>query len=314
MIDIKNLSMSYGPTLALDSVSFSVREKEIVGLLGPNGAGKTTLMRILTTFIYPTQGTAKVNGFDITENPLKVRKIIGYLPETPPLYMDMRVDDFIDFVGRSRGLTSDTLKKRKEWVIDAVKIGSVWKHMVSELSLGYRQRVGLAQALIHDPKVIILDEPTSGLDPMQIISIRHLIRELAREKTIIFSTHILQEASAISDRLVIINKGKIVANGTVAELKKEKAAEQAFFVAIQAPRSEVEAALKGLACVKNFSFLEDAYHVVRFQCAATNYEEAARSVNTLVKEKGWFLKELVCREPSLEDIFVALFNKTESKP
>lgn len=311
MIDVKNLSMYYGPTLALDSVSFGVREKEVVGLLGPNGAGKTTLMRILTTFIYPAKGSAKIGGFDITENPLEVRKIIGYLPETPPLYMDMRVDEFINFVGRSRGLDADVLKKRREWVIDAVKIADVWKHMVSELSLGFRQRLGLAQALIHDPKVVILDEPTSGLDPMQIIGIRQLIRELAKEKTIIFSTHILQEASAISDRLVIIDRGKIVANGTIPELKKEKAGEHRFFVSIGAERAQVESALKGLSAIKSFSFVEDIYHVCRFACNAASYDDAARAINVLVKDKGWFLKELAYIEPSLEEIFIGLFSKTQ---
>ncbi len=219
MIEAKNLSMFYGSFCALSNVSFEVREKEIVGLLGPNGAGKTTLMRILTTFIYPTQGTALINGIDINKNPIQARKQIGYLPETPPLYMDMRVDEFIDFVGRARGLSGAKLSERKDWVKSACSLLPVWKHMMYELSLGYRQRVGLAQALIHDPKIIILDEPTSGLDPIQIIGVRDLIRELAKTKTIIFSTHTLQEASALSSRLLIINQGKIAAQGTVEEIR-----------------------------------------------------------------------------------------------
>ncbi|MFH1189886.1 MAG: ATP-binding cassette domain-containing protein [Candidatus Omnitrophota bacterium] len=311
MIEAKNLTMYYGPTLALDRVSFSAREKEIVGLLGPNGAGKSTLMRILTTFIYPTKGTAKICGFDITTDPLAARKSIGYLPENPPLYIDMRVDEFIDFVGRSRGLRSQRLKQRKEWVTDATKISGVWKHMISELSLGYKQRVGLAQALIHDPKVVILDEPTSGLDPIQIIGIRKLIKDLAREKTIIFSTHILQEASAISDRLLIIDRGKIIAHGTVPELRKDKEGSNSFFISIQAPKQEAESALKGMPSVKSVAFLEEESGCQKFMCAAIDYADAARSINGLIKQKGWFLRELVQRELSLEDVFLGLFKRSE---
>ncbi|OGW91104.1 MAG: hypothetical protein A3D28_03245 [Omnitrophica bacterium RIFCSPHIGHO2_02_FULL_63_14] len=211
--------MFYGSTCALDNVSFRVGENEIVGLLGPNGAGKTTIMRILTTFIYPTKGTALVAGADITTRPVEVRRNTGYLPETPPLYTDMRVDEYVDFVGRARGLAGRRLKERKEWVAEVCGLIPVWKHAVHELSLGFRQRAGLAQALIHDPKVIILDEPTSGLDPIQIISIRNLVKDLAKGKTILFSTHILQEAQAISNRILIINQGRIVAQGTLAQLK-----------------------------------------------------------------------------------------------
>jgi ABC-2 type transport system ATP-binding protein len=175
-------------------------------------------MRILTTFIYPTGGTATVAGFDVTAEPIAARRAIGYLPESPPLYADMRVDEFLDFVGRARNLSGRRLAGRLSWVTDACGVASVWKHQIHELSLGYRQRVGLAQALVHDPKVVILDEPTSGLDPIQIIGIRKLIRDLAKTKTILFSTHILQEAAAISDRLIIMNSGRIAAQGPLAEL------------------------------------------------------------------------------------------------
>ena len=305
--------MYYGAACALNNVSFRANEKEIIGLLGPNGAGKTTLMRILTTFIYPSKGTASICGYDITENPLAARKILGYLPENPPLYIDMRVDEYLDFVGRARGLSSTGLKKRKEWVIEATQIREVYKHTIFELSLGYRQRVGLAQALIHDPQVVILDEPTSGLDPMQIIGIRKLIRDLAREKTIIFSTHIMQEASAVSDRLLIIDQGQIIAQGTTDELKKDKGANNSFSVSIQAQRQEVESAFKTIAALENFSFVEEAFHAVRFQCLAKSGEEFLRAINQVVKEKNWLLKELSHREPSLEEVFLGLFRKTEPK-
>lgn len=219
MIEVKSLTMRYGHFVALDNVSFQAREREILGLLGPNGAGKTTAMRIITTYLHPSSGTVKIHQADVLENPLEVRKLIGYLPETAPLYPDMQVEEYLQFVGRARQLKGPQLQTRLKWVQEACGIGMVWKHTVNEISKGYRQRVGLAQALIHDPKVLILDEPTSGLDPLQIIGIRNLIRELAKEKTIVFSTHILQEVEAIADRIVIINEGRIVAEGAQKELE-----------------------------------------------------------------------------------------------
>lgn len=221
MIDVQSLTMQYGSFTALDHFSFQANDREILGLLGPNGAGKTTAMRILTTYLHPTSGTAKIDGVDILENPVKIRKNIGYLPETAPLYADMQVNDYLRFVGESRGLGGAVLTKRLKWVKEACQIEFIWKHTVSELSKGYKQRVGLAQALIHDPKVLILDEPTSGLDPLQIIGIRDLIRNLAKEKTVIFSTHILSEVEAIANRIVIVNEGKKVAQGTFAELSEQ---------------------------------------------------------------------------------------------
>ncbi len=213
--------MHYGSVTALENVSFRANAGEILGLLGPNGAGKTTAMRILTTYLYPSSGTAKVDGFDILEAPIEVRRRIGYLPETVPLYTDMRVDEYLTFVGKARSLEGAKLAERLEKVREACRLKPVWKHLLGELSKGFGQRVGLAQALIHDPKVLILDEPTSGLDPIQIIEIRALVKSLAKEKTIIFSTHILQEVEALADRIVIINEGKLVAQGTRRELAEK---------------------------------------------------------------------------------------------
>lgn len=221
MISVDNLSMQYGNFWALKDVSFEVKEKEILGLLGPNGAGKTTAMRILTTYLYPSQGTAKIHGLDILEKPDDVRRIIGYLPESAPLYPEMQTHEYLRFVGKARGLNGVPLQKRLDWVYDACHLKAVWKHPLSEISKGYSQRVGLAQALVHDPKVLILDEPTSGLDPLQIIGIRNLIKELAKEKTIIFSTHILQEVEVMADRMVILNEGRVVAQGTQSNLADE---------------------------------------------------------------------------------------------
>ncbi len=221
MIDVQSLTMYYGNFLALDKVSFRAEQGEILGLLGPNGAGKTTAMRILTTFLYPSRGTALVDGLDILKNPLEVRRRIGYLPETAPLYPEMQVEEYLGFIARARGLSGPVFRSRMDWVREACSLRAVWKHGLTEISKGFRQRVALAQALVHDPKVLILDEPTSGLDPLQIIDIRKLVKSLAREKTIIFSTHILQEVEAMADRIVIIHEGKVVAAGTQQELEAE---------------------------------------------------------------------------------------------
>ncbi len=310
MIVVKNLSMDYGSTRALDDVSFEVRAKEVVGILGPNGAGKTTLMRILTTFIYPSAGTATISDIDITEDPLRVRRLIGYLPETPPLYPDMRVDEYVRFVAQARGVTGAAFKQRREWVVEATQIAGVWKHNIAELSLGYRQRVGLAQALVHDPAVVILDEPTSGLDPMQIIGIRQLIRRLAETKTILFSTHILQEASAVADRLVIIDRGKIIAGGTPQELREREAKEAVFTVTLQAPRDEAWAAVKSIPSVQDVRIAATQGNEVRLTGTAKSLDEVAVFVHQFVKQKDWIVKELTAREPSLEDVFLRLFKRS----
>ncbi|OIO36921.1 MAG: hypothetical protein AUJ72_05480 [Candidatus Omnitrophica bacterium CG1_02_46_14] len=314
MIEAKNLSMFYGSTRALDQVSFKINENEIIGLLGPNGAGKTTLMRILTTFIYPTQGTAVINGHDIIEDPLNARKSIGYLPESPPLYTEMRVDEFIAFIGRARGLSGQRFKERKDWVVQACGLSSVWKHTIHELSLGFRQRVGLAQALLHDPKVVILDEPTSGLDPTQIISIRNLIRELSKTKTILFSTHILQEASAISHRILIVNQGRLVVQGTPTELRASNVKkEELFRLTIDAKKAEVESAFLSIPSIKRIVFEEDYQGSPRFLMAASSYADAVRAVNDVVRSKNWILKELSREEPSLEEVFLNTFRKSDKK-
>lgn len=221
MIRVDSLSMRYGSFKALDEISFDVGKNEILGLLGPNGAGKTTAMRIMTTYLHPASGRVLIDGLDVVKDAAKVRAILGYLPETAPLYMEMQTDDYLKFVGQARGVHGKKLRTRLEWLQEACGIRYIWKHRLFELSKGYKQRVGLAQALVHDPKVIILDEPTSGLDPLQIIGIRDLVRELAREKTIIFSTHILSEVEAMADRIVIINEGRIVAQGSLKELKDD---------------------------------------------------------------------------------------------
>lgn len=220
-IKIQNLSKTYGPQRAVDNISFEVSKGEIVGFLGPNGAGKSTTMKILTGYLPATDGSAEVNGFDVKTSPLQVKSSIGYLPEHNPLYLDMYVREFLEFVGSLYGLKGKTLQIKVAETIEMVGLGLEKHKKIGQLSKGYRQRVGLAQALIHNPDVLILDEPTTGLDPNQLVEIRDLIKSVGKDKTVIFSTHIMQEVEAICDRVVIINRGKIVANGTLAELKQD---------------------------------------------------------------------------------------------
>lgn len=219
-IKVQNLSKVYGAQRAVDNISFEVNKGEIIGFLGPNGAGKSTTMKILTGYIPATEGTAEVNGFDVKTSPLKVKAHIGYLPEHNPLYLDMYVKEFLDFAGSLYGLKGRTLQIKIDETIERVGLGLEKHKKIGQLSKGYRQRVGLAQALIHNPDVLILDEPTTGLDPNQLVEIRDLIKNVGKNKTVIFSTHIMQEVEAICDRVVIINRGKIVVDGTLSELKK----------------------------------------------------------------------------------------------
>lgn len=219
-IKIQNLSKVYGTQRAVDDISFEVAKGEIVGFLGPNGAGKSTTMKILTGYLPATDGSAEVNGFDVKTSPMQVKSSIGYLPEHNPLYLDMYVREFLKFAGSLYGLKGKTLQIKVAETIEMVGLGLEKHKKIGQLSKGYRQRVGLAQALIHNPDVLILDEPTTGLDPNQLVEIRELIKSVGRNKTVIFSTHIMQEVEAICDRVVIINRGKIVANGTLSELKQ----------------------------------------------------------------------------------------------
>src|ERR1700756_4957901 len=219
MIKVEGLTKRYARKVAVDNISFEVEKGQIVGFLGPNGAGKTTTMRILTCFLSPTSGTASVAGFDVLEQPLEVKKRIGYLPETPPLYFEMETAEYLRFVGKLKGLSGAELEKRIDYVCDRCFVGDVKNKLLGKLSKGYRQRVGLAQAIIHNPDVLILDEPTAGLDPKQINETRDLIKSLAGDHTIILSTHILPEVSQTCEQVIIISKGKIVATDSVTNLQ-----------------------------------------------------------------------------------------------
>jgi ABC-2 type transport system ATP-binding protein len=228
MIEAKDLTKTYGELRAVDGVSFKVDPGEILGFLGPNGAGKTTTMRILTGFLPPTSGQVVVAGYDVQEQPMEVKRRIGYLPETPPLYSDLSVLSYLSFVAKIKGIPKAERQERIDWVLTRCGLSEVRSRLIGNLSKGFRQRVGLAQAIVHKPDVLVLDEPTIGLDPRQIREIRELIRELSKEHTIILSTHILPEVTMICTRAVIINRGRIVLEGKVADLTKERTLEEVF--------------------------------------------------------------------------------------
>ena len=306
MIEAKQLTMIYGSTVAVKEASFKASKGEIVGLLGPNGAGKTTCMNILATQIVPTSGTATVGGYDIHEDPIEIRRLVGYLPEVNPLYGDMEVVEYLQFVGEGRNLGKNGLKERLTWVVENCKINEVYRRPLGELSRGYQQRVGLAQALIHDPEVLILDEPTSGLDPLQIIEIRNLIRKLAKDKTIIFSTHIMQEASAISDRIVIINEGEIIADGTAEELQARVDVSPMTILSVKAEKQGAERALESLSGCKGFKLMKEEDGLLTYQLEASTREGLWEELAALIKDNHWVVKELKPQELSLEDTFIAL--------
>jgi len=306
MIKADKLTMHYGPVVALKNVSFEVRRGEIVGLLGPNGAGKSTAMKILTTYLYPTGGTAQVGGIDILKDPLAVRKIIGYLPEILPLYMDMEVRAYLDFVGRARGLTGSKLRQRTEVVLDECGLRTMYRKVIRELSKGYKQRTGLAQALIHDPDIILLDEPTSGLDPHQIVEIRQLVRNLASTKTVILSTHILQEVEATADRIVIINRGQIVGEGTFDELRDRAKQHERTLVSVAGVRAEVERLLSGLEGAQKVQFVSEEDGFVTFIVKSRVGVPLYREVGRLAQAKNWVLRELSNKPLTLEETFLTL--------
>jgi len=309
MIKANKLTMNYGPVVALNEASFEVQRGEIVGLLGPNGAGKSTAMKILTTYLYPTGGTAEVGGMNVLEKPLEVRRVIGYLPEILPLYMDMEVRAYLDFVARARGLRGAMLKKRIDAVVDTCGLRPMYRKVIRELSKGYKQRAGLAQALVHNPEVIILDEPTSGLDPHQILEIRNLIRELAEDKTVILSTHILQEVQATADRIVIINRGRIVGDGTIEELRNRAKKSERLTITVEGQREEVERLLSGVEGVKRVVYEGASNGCVSFMVHTPIDRNPWRELNDLARQKNWKIRELADKPLSLEETFLTLTEK-----
>jgi ABC-2 type transport system ATP-binding protein len=307
LIEVQDLSKTFGSVTAVDHVSFTVNKGEILGFLGPNGAGKTTTMRILTGYMPATSGTARVGGFDVFNDSLEVRRRIGYLPENPPLYLDMTVEAYLDFVARIKNVPAE---KRAGRVADALKKTNILDkrtELIKRLSRGYKQRVGLAQALVHDPDVIILDEPTVGLDPKQIIEVRHLIKGLAGTHTIILSTHILPEVSMTCDRVVIINKGKIAAVDTPQNLTSQLKGGQKVRVEVQAPEKPLEDLLAQIPGAGRVH-LEPARTDGRLYATVETAQgkDIRSAIAARIAERGWPLYELRGVSLSLEDIFLQL--------
>ncbi len=306
MIEVENITKNYGATRALRGVSFKINRGEIVGFLGPNGAGKSTTMKILTCFIPADSGLASVAGHDVFTDSLEVRRKIGYLPESTPLYTEMPVVDFLRFMGGMRGLGGSRLKERVRAVVKLAGLeGAVGKN-IGELSKGYRQRVGLAQALIHEPEILVLDEPTSGLDPNQIKEIRELIREIGKEKTVILSTHILPEVTATCDRAIIISDGRVVASGTPEELTARGHGGQVVFARVRGPQGEVAGRLAKIEGVDEVKPADTEDGVVGYHLHAAKGQGLSEKVFQAVVENRWTLTELRQERATLEDVFAEL--------
>jgi ABC-2 type transport system ATP-binding protein len=316
MIRVEGLTKRYPRTVAVDNISFSVNKGEIVGFLGPNGAGKTTTMRVLTCFMPPSQGMVEVAGYDVVRQPMEVKKRIGYLPETPPLYPEMEVGEYLNFVGQLKGLSTDQLKGRVEEVARRCHVDDVMKKLISKLSKGYRQRVGLAQAILHNPEVLILDEPTSGLDPKQILETRDLIRELAGEHTIILSTHILPEVEQTCEKVVIINKGRLVATDSVANLTSRLRGSEAVEVEVSGAggAEEVRRKIEETAGVSKVTEKPARDGKLRFEVEGLPGAQIRPELARGVVGAGWNLHELHSLSLSLEEIFLQLTASDAASP
>ena len=306
MIEVKNLSKSYGDKKAVDNISFKANDGEILGFLGPNGAGKSTTMNILTGYLSSTSGEAYINGKEILEDPIAAKKEIGYLPEFPPLYLDMTVKEYLYFVYELKGCKLPRNTHLKE-ICELVKIDNVYNRIIKNLSKGYKQRVGLAQALVGNPNVLILDEPTVGLDPKQIIEIRTLIRKLGKNHTVILSSHILTEVQAVCDRIVVINQGKIVADDTADNLSNTLTADHKLIARIDGPREEVikvVSAIPGVVTV--LADMQREKGVWEYNIEAVEGTDIRRELNRRLMARNWYIMGLRSSELSLEDIFLRL--------
>jgi ABC-2 type transport system ATP-binding protein len=311
VIEVRNLTKVYGETKAVDDVSFTVNKGEILGFLGPNGAGKTTTMRILTGYLPATAGTARVAGFDVAEQSLEVRRRIGYLPESPPIYPEMSVRSYLDFVARIKGVAPGDRAVRVAAAMEMAAITDKAGELIKRLSRGYKQRVGLAQALVHDPDVIILDEPTVGLDPKQIIEVRHLIKSLAGSHTIILSTHILPEVSMTCDRVVIINQGRIAAVDTPERLTAGLRGGQRVRVEVRGEAEKLRATLEGLDGVENVSVEPASDGRATATVETAGKRDLRGAIAARVVAAGFELLELRAASASLEEVFLQL-TTTES--
>jgi len=305
MIQADHLTKYYKEFCAVDGISLDIRKGEILGLLGPNGAGKTTTLRMLTGYFKPTRGTIKVKDFNSSEHPLKIKQLMGYLPESAPLYHNMLVYDYLDYVAEIRGIPREKRLSRIRQLCDLCGLHNIMHKPISELSKGLKQRVGLAHAMMGDPEILILDEPTSGLDPNQIVEIRDIIKQIGREKTVILSTHILSEAEATCDRIVIINRGKIIANGSAAELKQSDASGRILYVTLNnAEFTQVQPvleAINGVTAVTRVDADNSDQLAVRLTCVPDS--DLRETVYRQIKETDWLLMEFRQEARTLETIF-----------
>jgi ABC-2 type transport system ATP-binding protein len=306
VIEVQHLTKRYGPLTAVDDVSFKVERGEILGFLGPNGAGKTTTMRVLTGYMPPTEGKAIVAGFDVFDQPVDAKRRTGYLPETPPLYPEMTARDYLMFVASIKGVPRRDRKMRVEDAMARTKILDVAHRPCGKLSKGYRQRVGLAQAILHNPDVLILDEPTAGLDPKQIIETRQLIKALAGDHTIILSTHILPEVSQTCQRVVIINKGRVVAVDTPANLTARLRGSETMYVQVDGLSADVRTVLQNVPGVTSVSVADSRETVSGFEVESERGRDVRRELASAIVKHGWGLLELRPTRMSLEEIFLSL--------
>ena len=302
-IVVENLTKKYGPQKAVDSISFQVKTGEILGFLGPNGAGKTTTMKILTCFMAPNEGDVKVGEYSIHEHQEIIKSKIGYLPENNPLYYDMPVLEYLEFTANLQGMLKDNIENRIGEMVQVCGLNAEKHKKIGELSKGYRQRVGLAQAMIHNPEILIFDEPTSGLDPNQIIEIRNLIKRIGRQKTVILSTHILPEVEAICDRILIINKGKIVADGTPETLRKQAQGEEMLRIKIEdeTNRDLISSTLRSIESIAIVDPVADSLNI--FMVQSRPGTSSKRAIFQMCVQKNWILTEMSQIETKLEDIF-----------
>jgi ABC-2 type transport system ATP-binding protein len=312
LITVENLTKRYAAKTAIDGMTFQVEKGEILGFLGPNGAGKTTTMRIITGFMPATDGSVRVDGFDVFDNPLDVRRRIGYLPENPPLYLEMNVTAYLRFVAKIKGVPKERLESEVSRVMERVSIADVKERIIAKLSKGYKQRVGLAQALLNDPPVLILDEPTIGLDPKQIHEVRQLIKDLAGSHTVVLSTHILPEVEQTCHRVIIIDRGKIVAVDTPSNLRFQLQGAQRISLEVQGPAFEIMSKLKGVPGVVEVRKLEEIDGRHRFQVEGELRKDIRSDLAHVVVQSGWGLYELQSATMSLEDIFLKLTTAEEA--
>ena len=306
MIEINNLVKRYGDKKAVKGISFTVNDGEVLGFLGPNGAGKTTTMNIITGYLSSTSGTVKVNGHDILEEPELAKKEIGYLPENPPLYYDMTVKEYLNFICDLKGVDKDKRKDQLENIVAMVKISDVYNRLIGNLSKGYKQRVGIAQALVGNPSILILDEPTVGLDPNQIIEIRRLIKALSKNHSVIISSHILSEIQEIADRVVIINRGKIAAVDTISDLSMRLSGQSKFLITFKGPIKDVITKIrtvKGVASAVS-RVADSRFSQIEITIAASDTAAVRVAIFNLMAAEGWPILELRSLDPSLEEIFL----------